>query len=470
MIESGNPLADIQRMLKSVIRFSAITLVIACNGNTTTTEDPKGAPAIQHNVIESGIVDQSRDLSDGTLEVLAASRGSEWREIRVGGERVFLPNGSGTPDVSIYHFGRGDVQYPTVTTNVGFEISGLGGWQQGDSLQVVSPNVGMTLVGPENAFAIYPSAGSTTISGQALDWKGASAPIIDGAKGDTTWVAQMTAANPRYSRLTRAGVARGFTMSDGRPAKLSAVLAPVAQDRTLAVHWKGSAFAALASQAGPGAQPAPAPALSVHTLPDVLARSSNFSSSLYTNLPSLVDFGPISGAADLDETVAYGNPFSSKDAAWTELVTVVYAMPVFIRTPHGNGMLSAMMVSATPVGALAETGVIAPSITPVRDVKIGAGTTPTLSWQAPAVGTATSYAVAVHAVEGSRLGVDVKKLATFHTKSTSLRIPDAVMRSGSSYVFTISAISAAGADLTTRPFVGALPYASADYVTARITP
>jgi hypothetical protein len=61
-------------------------------------------------------------------------------------------------------------------------------------------------------------------------------------------------------------------------------------------------------------------------------------------------------------------------------------------------------------------------------------------------------------------------VATFHTKSTSLKLPDSVLTPGGSYVLTITAISANGADLVARPFVGALPYASADYVTARITP
>jgi hypothetical protein len=463
-----------------MVRFSPVFLLIACNGNTTNDEDSRGAPPVQHNVTEQGIVEQTRDLADANVEVLTASPGAAWIEVRAGGERIFLPKGSRTPDLGIYHFGRGDLRYATSTTNVGFSISGLGGWQPGDGLQLVSPNVGLTMAGLENAFAAYPSLGSTTLSGQTLDWKSVQVPLVDATKGDSTWLAQMTAGSPRYSRLARAGLARGFTVTDGRPVMLSADLAPVAQDRTLALRWKGAAFAALASQAGPGAQPAPAPALSIRALPDALARNGSLASSLYTNLPSLVDFGPISGAADLDEKVTYGNPFSSMGARWTELATVVYAVPVTVPTPDGNGLVLAMMVSAVPVGAPAAEVVIAPAITPVRNARIdgqlldapkrGVGTSPTLTWEAPATGAATDYAVAVHAIEGSRLGVNIKKVATFQTTATSLAVPASILAPGSSYVFTITAISARGADLTTRPFVGALPYASADYVTARIAP
>ena len=86
----------------------------------------------------------------------------------------------------------------------------------------------------------------------------------------------------------------------------------------------------------------------------------------YLGLLSLVDFGPIPGSADRDQAIKYGNPFSSSGAAWTEFVTMTYAAPVRIPTPQGIGIVSAMMVAALPVSSLAATGVIAPSISPVR--------------------------------------------------------------------------------------------------------
>jgi hypothetical protein len=376
------------------------------------------------------------------------------------------------------------VQFPTSRTSVAFDISGLGAWQRGDSLQIVSPNAGMTMEGPENVLSAYPSIGSTTISGQSFDWKANFAPIIDSTRGDTTWITQMVAnrtadAKTYYTTLGRAGIARGFTVSDGRPAVLSAALAPVAQDRHLALHWKGSQFAALASQAGPGAEPAPTPALAVRALPDLLARNNSFFSRYYVGLPTLVELGPISGSADFDQSIAYGDPFPSVSAAWTEFVTLVYAMPVPVPTPQGNGSLSAMVVAAIPVSSLAGNAAITPSLSPVRNAKIdgqsldtprtGVGTSPTITWEAPAIGTSTSYTVTVHAVQASDLGVTVTRVATLYTTSPSLKLPDSVITPASSYVLTITAIAATGADHS-RPFVGALPYASADYVTARLTP
>jgi hypothetical protein len=352
-------------MHASNLRFSAVLFIFACNARPITEGDPdivRGV-AIRHNVTEGGIVDQPRDLSaatfgpdgravaggrDGSFELPAA----DWLEFKLGGERIFLPRQPAAPDLGDTHFGRGDVQFPSSATQVAFEISGLGSWQAGDSLQIVSPNAGMTMEGPETLLATPPGVGATAIAGQAFDWKSNQAPILDAARGDTTWVTQMavnqTADGRTYYRaLARAGVARGFTVIDGHATTLSAALAPV-EPRQLTLRWKGSEFAALAAQAGPGARPAAAPALAIRALPEPLARHSSLFNRLYTALPTLVELGPIAGSEDIDQTVAYGDPFASPAAAWTEFVTVVYSMPVVIRTPQGSASLSGCSPAPTP--------------------------------------------------------------------------------------------------------------------------
>jgi len=451
--------------------------------------------AIQHDVTERGIVDRPRDLSaaafgpdgragaggtDGSFEIPAG----DWLEIKLGGERMFLPAGASAPDLGDTRFGRGDLTFPVAATPVGFDISRLASWQAGDSLQVVVPNAGVTMEGPETMLAAPPGVGATAIGGQVFDWTANHAPILDAARGDTTWVAQMsvsaTADGQTYYRaLTRAGVARGFTVVDGQAATLSAALAPVGPPRTLTLRWKGSEFAALAAQAGPGARPAPAPALAVRALPEPLARHSSLFNRLYGALPTLVELGPISGADDLEQTVAYGDPFGSTAAAWTEFVTVVYPIPVAVPTPHGSVSLSAMIVAAVPVGALGD-GVIAPALSPVREPRVagapldapraGVGTSPTLSWQPPEIGTSTSYRVAVYALDASPLGVHANRIATLHTTATSLQLPATVLSPGGSYVVVITAFAGDGLDLAARPFSASLPYAAADFVSAVITP
>lgn len=133
-----------------------------------------------------------------------------------------------------------------------------------------------------------------------------------------------------------------------------------------------------------------------------------------TALPTLVELGPISGSEDIDQAVAFGDPFAAGGAAWTEFVSVIYPIPVAVRTPQGSASLSAMIVAAVPLGALGDGGVIAPRLSPVRQARIagasldapaaGVGTSPTVTWQPPEIGTATGYRVAVYALDASPLG------------------------------------------------------------------
>lgn len=451
--------------------------------------------AIRHDVTDRGIVERPRDLSaatfgpedhpgpggpDGSFEIPAA----DWLEMKLGGERLFLPAGPSAPDLGDYRFGRGDLRFPDAPTEVAFDISGLDSWLSGDSLQIVSPNAGMTMAGAETMLPAQPGDGATAIAGP-FDWRANHAPILDASRGDTTWVTQMavnaTADGRTYYRaLTHAGLARGFTVVDGHAATLSAALAPVAAPRQLALRWKGSEFAALAAEAGPGARPAPAPALAIRALPALLAQHGDLSGRLFTGMPTLVELGPISGSEDIDQTVAYGDPFASAGAPWTEFVTVIYPVPVAVQTGQGSASLSAMMVAAIPVTAPGDAGVIAPPISPVRDARIagapldaprsGVGTSPTVTWQPPRIGASTSYRVTVYALDSSALGVSATRIATLHSTATSLQLPASVLRPGGSYVLAITAVAADGADLAARPFSAPLPYASADYVSAVIAP
>jgi len=124
--------------------------------------------------------------------------------------------------------------------------------------------------------------------------------------------------------------------------------------------------------------------------------------------------------------------------------------------------------------------VIAPRLSPVREPRIagapldaprdGVGTSPNVTWQPPEIGTATGYRVAVYALDASPLGVNATRIATLQTTATSLQIPTGVLSPGGSYVLAITAVASDGADLAAQPFSASLPYASADHVSATITP
>jgi hypothetical protein len=350
----------------------------------------------------------------------------------------------------------------TRDTDVTFNISGLSAWTSGDSLQLISQRSGVVLGGLESSFAAAPRGGDTTVAGQAINWKHTFAPLVDAAKGDQVMVTQLVAATSNgrpYSALARAGVAQGFSLRDGQPASLAATLAALKQDRTLALRWNGAAFAALTSQAsasaGAGALPAPAATVSISAISQAQAGSLTgeaFLTSLYAGLPSLVTFSPLPGEV-VDQAVAYANPFPSLGGTWHELATAVYAASVPVPTRWGVGSVPARFVAAVPVSSLGKTGELAPQLSPVSGVKIDAGN---VRWHAPTLGKATSYSVVVSAVTGSDQGVDIKAVAQLSTKATSLQLP--ALAAGT-YVLTITAIAQGEGHA----------FASADHVTAQLT-
>jgi hypothetical protein len=440
----------------------------ACAGGP---DAPQPNPPVQHDVTESGVVDHALDPA-----TTAGPARDGWVELAGGQVASFVPAGHAI-DTSRYHFGRGDLEYPHARTPVGVELTGLRAWQTGDTLELVSPGVGLAIAGLD--VHLRPAANATAITGQELDWAGVDSPLIDAGRGDSTWIAQLayrTGANGEYYNvLERAGRADGFALRDGVASQLRAELAPVAADRALPLRWRGSEFARLAAQAGPGTRMSATPALSLRTLPTVLASHGDYFSHAYTYLPSLVEFGPIRGGDDFDETIRYGNPFASS-APWTDFVTMIYAMPVSVA---GAGATHALAIQAMPVDALAHGAAFAPAISPVRDVRIDGqpldtaqrspATAPTISWSAPELGTATNYKVTVQAVHRDRQSVGFTTVASFTTTATSLALPASALAGVASYALTITAISLPARDLASAPFDGGLPFASIDYVTALVT-
>ncbi|MBX3154953.1 MAG: hypothetical protein KF773_03050 [Deltaproteobacteria bacterium] len=433
---------------------------------------------MQYAVTENGVVEQAVDMT--SIAIAEPEYAPDWREVRAQNgtrsvERHFLPR-TNPLDLSFYSFGRAGRTFPTKTTQVGVEVDGLSPWVNGDTLQVVAPNVGLSIMGLDAHFT-YPEVGATAVANRTVNWRAAESPLIDAARGDvTTWVAQMSfSVEQGTSTLTRSGVARGFVVRDGESSTLSATLQPVAQDRRFGLRWHGDEFAALAAQAGAGVRAASQPQVTVQALPAAVAGVNQFHRSAYGYLPTLVSVLGLTGDQFRDRTIPYGNPFTTAGARWTELVTTVYAMPATIR---GFGSMTARVMQATPLAGRTEVD-LAPVLSPVRDVQIdgraateplaGVGTTPTLTWLAPAVGTPTGYEVTVYEAVTVGDSRRINKVATFYTRGTKLDVPATVL-DRSPVVFNITAVMSPGRDRAKTPFQGSLPFASTDYLTSVVVP
>lgn len=464
---------SIAGMPKTIIGLGVVPLLVACNGNVNMEPqraDNSAQPGI-HDVTEGGVVD--RTTGDAQL-VESAAPG--WWELHAGPVRELLPHQSTAPDMSVYHFGRSAATLASRDTPIAMALSGLEPWRNGDSIQLMSPNAGFSIWALDIHFA-PPDEGAGAITNRSVNWRQTYAPLIDPAQGDTTYVAQMSdrvsADHTHYAVMARAGVADKFAVVDGQATTLATTLSALPQDRSVAMHYRASEYAALANQAGPYTHAARGAGLSIKALPEPLASNNSLWRSYYLYLPSLVEVWGASGSRDFDETIHYGSPFHGD---WTDVVTLEYPMHVLV---PGVGGLTARVVQAMPVDALAAAP-LAPALSPVRNARIdghpldadvsGVGQGAKVTWDAPAVGTATNYSVTVQQIVRVDQGYQIRPVATFYTRQPSLQIPEIATNHASSYLLTITAISAPDRDLTLRPLVGSLPFASTDYVTGRITP
>jgi hypothetical protein len=417
--------------------------------------------------------------SDGTFVVPVDQGVPAWQlevQLESGANQILVGNAQ-TPDLTEYRLGRPDQTLPTQSTPVTLAATGLAAWQDTDSLQILSSNAGATIFDVQLGFATPPTAGSTSVN-QDFDWQLQFAPLVDAAKGDKTQVYQLVTkplGAEHYIALARLGSTATFTTTDGAPATLGVALAAVPQNKTLAIHFKRSQFEAMRAEAGPGATASTTQLFAIDALPG--ASSHGF----YASASDLVISSPTPAATDLDQTFVYGNPFSTNGTAWDEFAIVYYQfdVPVLAAGAQTPRIVPAGAYAYMPLSALTN-GTVAPTITPVRNVKVngqdlmtartGVGLTPTITWDAPTTGSATYYTVSVRQVLAANMTTSLRTVATFETKSTSLQLPPSILANSSSYVLRITAQIEPGYDATVTPFQGGLDYASASVVTAQLTP
>jgi hypothetical protein len=454
-------------------------------------------------VTSSGIVSRPLDLSAAQFAAYSLSHGELVREVGVGeadgtftvpvvagarsweletnlfGTPYVAIGNAREPNVSQHVLGRLDGALPTAETDVSISITGLTPWADGDSTQIVAANNGAVVFSPELQFAAPPAAGDTSISAQTIDWMAQFPPdpLVEAAKGDVAVMSQLvarTSGTEVYSGLDRIGTATGFTQTNGVASAMTVAMSAVPQ-KSFTLHWQGSAFEALRSDVGAGAADTPGgQGAFIDALPD----AAKF--GFYTTSPDLMLYTPTSGSANVDITVSYGNPYSTQGKPWDEyaIINYFFAVPVHL----GAAAPYHELVGYDANMALGELhgGIVKPLISPVREVRIagkdlrlpqtGVGLSPTVRWDAPAIGRATQYFIALKRLTATSTGTSGTTVARFVTKDRTLRIPSTYLASGTTYILSMTAIDFGNVDRTTDLFGDGLPFESASSITSTFTP
>jgi len=253
---------------------------------------------------------------------------------------------------------------------------------------------------------------------------------------------------------------------------MSIAMTNVAADETLTTQWKRSQYEAFGPQVGPATMPS-----TQYFAIDALYLAHNF--GFYGSAPDLVSMFPVSGTTDLDDTFSYGNPFLTDNVPWDEWLIAGYEFDVPVLA---DGAMNPRLLA----GGIFEdrlithpSMVLTPTISPVRNAKIGGqdlfvahtgvGLTPAITWDAPSIGTPTSYAVVVFRVDLDGMNTKTTRVADFTTTATQVQIPPNVLTQGSSFVIAIDAFIETNAS-TKTPLESTLPDAYSTVITAQVKP
>jgi hypothetical protein len=278
------------------------------------------------------------------------------------------------------------------------------------------------------------TAGQNSLSNTNVDFF--KSPLIDGTKGDVGYLTQLvTSSLPETTQanvVTRFFQAPSYTAIDGGNPTVSGAFTNVTLNKTLAVNWRRSQFAALKSAVSTASNNC-TQLFNVSAVP-------NGNSGLAPDLLNIGVTGP-QVSTDLAVNLQYGNPYP---ATWTEYATAELICNVGLTAGTTSLQVSAAVYVNGPIASVSAHDVV-PLISPPRNLKIagmdgtgnltGIGTTPVVSWDPPAMGGPISgYGIYFYSNTGT-LNVPVAALFV-DGATTSVTVPP-VMAVGTPYAIVV---------------------------------
>lgn len=329
--------------------------------------------------------------------------------------------------------GRLGANQPAVATPVTFDVSGLVSADAGHRIRVFFTQ-DRDALGLE-ARAMPPlTEGGTTFSA-TVDWSREGGGRTLPEAGDEGWFVQLFEepldAGLSQRRLATAGRFPPVALTSGAPATLSTVVTPAPVD-SVPLDVDTAGHRALLAQFG--SRPAAGTSF-------VLGVTVSPGPAVAAVAPLTTHVLRVPEARAFPSSYPLGVPFP---ASWSALADFRY-QPSFVRR-------SVSFVAGTRVVeslGQARTRRLVPLLGPPRDVNVSGrriefdvsalGTTPTVSWTAPSVGTPAWYRLRWFAVTTTAMAAQPPTV--FWTKATRLELPPMVLRAGEFYVLELAAVS-----------------------------
>jgi hypothetical protein len=358
----------------------------------------------------------------------------------------------------------------TAPTRLGLSLTGLQAWSPADELVMFSADAGERFRYLDGWLDPPVDIGASALQG-VLDYSRASERYLI-RRGDETWFFQLayvpgqvfqTHALARFLRTTT------LMQRDGQGSQVTGDMTG-ADSRTFPLTWMDDAFLAASAQAGPPLG-TPRRYVTLEALPGVATHGR------YDTGAPLVELSTDDLVAPQPMAVPYADPFP---ASWGRAIVASIWRSTPIPAP---GLKSPLFldVGVSVYGALDAFpgGQVTPLVGPPREPRVNGqpavagassvGTSPLVSWTAPALGHADCYTIEVRRVEADDTGSSTTFVATLYTAREEARLPPQLLEPGRQYILFIGAFADPG--VTPRnPYRHAQRQGYAQTVTGALSP
>jgi len=384
-----------------------------------------------------------------------------------------------TLDLGSYQLGRPDAVPPEASTVLSVGLDGLNPWGATDDLEITSSNAGLVQF---NAWAfdlnrIIPRPGDIFLV-QRWDYANFFGNLIDASRGDQAVVHQLVTnyigppgAGATYAAAAKALATSTLTVANRQTTFFGGTLLDVPQDQIFSLSWVLSTFHAYGSSVHPNAQ-----LQGDELLIDVLPTSS--ANGFFDAAPDLVEGWVNREAADQTFDFVFGNPFpafwGAPFAEGLAHYVLSYRLPGTVVPYVANALLftidtvanfpNPFPIQISPPQNVQVNGQIA------TDDLVGVSTMPVITWDPPAVGTATQYSLTFSELFASGGRTAQRRAGRIFTAGTSATVPPGILQLGKRYFLRVTAINRPAVDFQQKPFQTAFPHSGATALTGIIDP
>jgi hypothetical protein len=350
-------------------------------------------------------------------------------------------------------------------TALDLRVSGLVPWQPADILRLSAPNGSipaedLRLSTATDFGGSLPQPGATQFDVRVSRF----VTLLDGAQGDSLWVQQLSESpgidgGHAFTRVVRSFHQPAVPLTPGQAIPLDVGLTG-GNERSVSFSLDVAAFetqlrGAHAKSGGLrsinwaiGARPGAEPFARLGSAPELAFASTSIDVPLAPYTVSFLDAFP---------------------EHWRRVAHVSSSTQVRLTSGAATYSSTLFLGRYDTLEGLTEAGTLAPRLGPVRNLRIngqsasdgltGVGSTPTVSWDPPELGTATRYFIHVTPLGGSLRAHVV-------TSETQVRLPLGLVP-GTQFLVKVTATRGAG---TASPYEGELPLDLAEAITGILSP